>query len=893
MLLNMSVDKKIPNKLQKRWCEFLYKSIEPITFSWCKSLRKTSQISNFLEIPYKNIEEMVRQSIEWIEELIYSEEPTKFDINHNIDKHISRVVRRCLNGNIPINQFQLANSLLRKAMRHQIKEKSNLGKNEIITLLDIVENYFDQVIFTSSSVWATQQQNLEVYQAELTSLYNIANVPLIVSNQEEVLDLIVGEISRLLKVEITLLLLHNDENSNVLELSASLIEEPYKKLIQGMNFFIDDNSIFAQVFKSGIPETSDTPLDDLNLTIRRRQTLELIGFRNILIVPLKVRNSTLGLICVANKHDDSPFNNTDIKLLTTISGQAAASIHNNQLISANQAISMEMVLSLAKVLDAKDQYTHNHSTNVATYATQLAKAIGFNSERCKKITMAGLLHDIGKIGIADAILHKPGRLTKTEREIIMLHTIKGAQILQPVRGLHSIIPAVKHHHENYNGTGYPGRLKGEDIPIEARIMNIADSYDTMSSNRVYQRAKKYDEIVREFRNMSGIQFDPFLTEAFLDILPTFTKKQEKQEKYFIKSDNKTRVEDISSNKLHINEFSAQRLRIFFNLSRTINSTLDDKEVRHRVVDAAQSLLTVDYVCLWIYKDEKLLPMTYSEGFYLDKDIYFKLGDDDFVGYVAYRRLPIIVTDFDEENRFPIADYIRKKELVSAIAVPVEIKSRLLGVLTAYTKSLANFSIDDITIITAIADQAAVALENAYLHQKASQLSNTDTLTNLYNYRYFQERLSEEIKRAKRYKNNVSLILIDIDSFKNYNNTYGYLLGDEVLKTIAEVIKDNTRETDFIARLEGEEFAIIATETNNNQAMAVAKRLSQAISQTPFPTNQISSTYLTVSMVIVSYPNVDNNEDILGIATDLIKRKDNQKPNLIYVYNGPTIDMNIE
>lgn len=183
-----------------------------------------------------------------------------------------------------------------------------------------------------------------------------------------------------------------------------------------------------------------------------------------------------------------------------------------------QELTQEMIDTLASAIDTRDQYTIGHSHRVSIYASILAKSLGWREEEVESIRREGLLHDIGKIGIPDAVLNKPGTLTEEEVTLIRSHTIKGGDILAQSRMIHMASLVARHHHERWDGTGYPDRLQGEAIPLHARVVSIADAYDAMRSDRVYRQGLSQNEILREMERCRGTQFDPELLDTFLGLL---------------------------------------------------------------------------------------------------------------------------------------------------------------------------------------------------------------------------------------------------------------------------------------------------------------------------------------------------------------------------------------
>ena len=193
---------------------------------------------------------------------------------------------------------------------------------------------------------------------------------------------------------------------------------------------------------------------------------------------------------------------------------------------------MESIQTLRYTVEAKDAYTRGHSDRVSEYSVLIGKKLGLQDGDIKLLQIGGLFHDIGKIGVPDSILLKEAKLTDDEYSQIKNHPSIGAHILSNATIFADIIPIVKHHHEKYDGTGYPGRLKGEDIPYLARIAAIADTFDAMTSVRPYRKALPLDIVKEEFRKYSGTQFDPEIAKVFLEILETnYEQIKERQEKY--------------------------------------------------------------------------------------------------------------------------------------------------------------------------------------------------------------------------------------------------------------------------------------------------------------------------------------------------------------------------
>ena len=192
-----------------------------------------------------------------------------------------------------------------------------------------------------------------------------------------------------------------------------------------------------------------------------------------------------------------------------------------EVVQASRAIRQlndELLLTLSKIIAARDPYVAGHTDKVTDYAITLAKELGLPAERVERVRQAALLHDVGKIGISEQVLHKPGALTDREYEHIKSHVTLGAEFLDTCQGLRCLIPFVRHHHEWWDGSGYPEGLKGEQIPMESRVLAIADSFEAMSSARPYRPALSREEVMEELRKGAGTPFDPKLVEVFIGII---------------------------------------------------------------------------------------------------------------------------------------------------------------------------------------------------------------------------------------------------------------------------------------------------------------------------------------------------------------------------------------
>ncbi len=237
--------------------------------------------------------------------------------------------------------------------------------------------------------------------------------------------------------------------------------------------------------------------------------------RSMICVPMRLKDRVIGVLQVLNRTGTIPFNDHDLEMLENMANQAVSSIENARLYENIQKVYLSTIEVLATAIDAKDPYTQGHSRRVTQYSVAIAEEMNLSPKEVEDIRYAGLLHDVGKIGIKDSIIRKPGRLTDEEYAIIKKHPAIGAKILRPVDFLADKIPGVLHHHEYYDGRGYPDHLTGEDIPLAGRIICVADAFDAMTTNRPYRKGLTVKTAVGELKKFSGKQFDPVCVEAFL------------------------------------------------------------------------------------------------------------------------------------------------------------------------------------------------------------------------------------------------------------------------------------------------------------------------------------------------------------------------------------------
>ncbi len=239
--------------------------------------------------------------------------------------------------------------------------------------------------------------------------------------------------------------------------------------------------------------------------------------RNIALVPIGDRSHRYGWLCTCNSRDPEEFGSVQTSLLSSVASILGTHQRNLELFRQHEDLLLSFVRSLVSTLDAKDPYTRGHSERVALVSRRIGVQLGLPQDDLRDIYLAGLLHDIGKIGVDDQILRKTGPLTHEEFEQVKRHPVVGYNILAGLRNLHAVLPGVRNHHEAWSGRGYPDGLKGDAIPLMARIIAVADSYDAMGSDRPYRPGLSLERLEEILRDGAGVQWDPRIVSAYFDV----------------------------------------------------------------------------------------------------------------------------------------------------------------------------------------------------------------------------------------------------------------------------------------------------------------------------------------------------------------------------------------
>ena len=500
------------------------------------------------------------------------------------------------------------------------------------------------------------------------------------------------------------------------------------------------------------------------------------------------------------------------------------------------------IKSLALAIDAKDQYTHQHILRVQRYAVATAKQMGLTGAEMEGLNTGALLHDIGKLGVPEYVLLKPGRLTDEEFAKIKKHPEIGAAILDPVEFPWPVLPVVKYHHEKWNGTGYPEGLAGENIPLTARILAAADVYDALTSNRSYRNAWSHEKAVALIRKDAGTHFDPQVVEAFLAVIDGVVREmagegvgplvvESAPAKATTKADQAAR--DIYR--------ASSELWALYEVAQTLSSSLGLQETLEILARKLEAILP-GTACLFLLQEEGSEALTARAVIGVNRDFFDGCrtlgGRSRSVEVLRDRRT--YLGEYDPDDL--LLTGARTAEWVpmeTALIVPIVHQGEALGTINLYSPHGNAFGTHDQQLLEMIAERAAMALYNGILFDRTRSHAVTDPLTGLYNARYLTEYVEQRCKNpignaltliSMDAPPGFALLCLDLDSFKPINDNFGHQKGDEVLEDLGRLFRETVRKRDIVTRYGGDEFLIVLEDAGAAEAEAMARRIEKAVEE---------------------------------------------------------------
>ena len=366
---------------------------------------------------------------------------------------------------------------------------------------ELEEDYGGEIPDDSDDEAAASARNL-------LTVYQVGQAIAATDNVHELLEKTLDEVFQVVRADRADAVLIEDDDRHKLRPAASRVRDTGERI----GALSISRSVVTKVLEEEKGILSADAQADERFT--SSDSIEAQRVRALMCVPLKGRRRVLGMIYVDSSRARDVFNIDDLRMLAAIGVQAGIALENITLFDEKRELIVGSLRALVALLELRDPYTSGHAERVSAYTLAIGGAVRMDTREEHDLELACLLHDVGKIVVPDAVLRKPGKLTAEEREVVNAHPAQGASILANIKGTEEIVQTVRHHHERYDGRGYPDGVSGESIPSAARMLAVADAFDAMHSERPYRHALPVDEVLLRLRNGAGKQFDPEIVDVF-------------------------------------------------------------------------------------------------------------------------------------------------------------------------------------------------------------------------------------------------------------------------------------------------------------------------------------------------------------------------------------------
>jgi diguanylate cyclase (GGDEF)-like protein/putative nucleotidyltransferase with HDIG domain len=500
--------------------------------------------------------------------------------------------------------------------------------------------------------------------------------------------------------------------------------------------------------------------------------------------------------------------------------------------------------ALALAIDAKDQTSQSHIRRVQMYATAVARALGMNDNEIQGVKTAALLHDIGKLAVPEHILSKPGPLTPEEFQKIRAHPKVGADIVSSVPFPYPVAPLILSHHERWDGKGYPAGLKATDIPLGARILSVVDYFDALMAERPYHKAMGFDAAIGLLQQEAGKGLDPTVVAKFVELIPGLQEEATRLEEAMRKPEPAAQLElgqpatGLTPEPAKKNVFddialAHREIYALYEIAQAMGTSLGISDTMALISAKLSNLVPFSCAALFLFDEEtEMLRCRFATG--TDAELINRVtvrSGEGLTGWVARNRRPLV-------NARPSADFeaaglSTTTNLQSALVCPLMFNDRFIGTLSVYHVDAAFYRDDHRRLLDRVSEQAAAVINNSMLFEQTQEDSLTDTLTGLPNTRFMFMHLSRELARAERLKAEMSLMVMDLDHFKEINDNHGHHVGDRALVEIARVLRAGIRPYDICVRYAGDEFIVVLSGCGADEAEQKRLELQQAVDEVYF------------------------------------------------------------
>jgi diguanylate cyclase (GGDEF)-like protein/putative nucleotidyltransferase with HDIG domain len=534
--------------------------------------------------------------------------------------------------------------------------------------------------------------------------------------------------------------------------------------------------------------------------------------------------------------------------------------------------------ALALAIDAKDQTSQSHIRRVQLYATAVARALGMKENEIQGVKTAALLHDIGKLAVPEHILSKPGPLTPEEFQKIRAHPKVGADIVSSVPFPYPVAPLILSHHERWDGKGYPAGLRGENIPLGARILSVVDYFDALMAERPYHKAMSFEAAIGLLQQEAGKGLDPTVVATFIQHLPALQAEAATLEQSIRKpaptseptvGQPATGLTPEPAKKNVFDDIALAHREIYalYEIAQAMGTSLGVSDTMALISAKLSNLVPFSCAALFLFDEEtETLRCRFATG--TDADIIQQVtvrSGEGLTGWVARNRRPLV-------NARPSADLEAAglspaTQLQSALVCPLLFNERFIGTLSVYHLAPAFYRDDHRRLLDRVSEQAAAVINNSMLFEQTQEDSLTDPLTGLPNTRFLFMHLTRELARAERLKSELSLMVMDLDNFKEINDSHGHHVGDRALCEVAKVLRAAIRPYDICVRYAGDEFIVVLSGCGADEAEQKRLELQQGIDAVYFEGRPGKRLQLGISVGTAVFPHDGESYETLLATAD--------------------------
>lgn len=511
---------------------------------------------------------------------------------------------------------------------------------------------------------------------------------------------------------------------------------------------------------------------------------------------------------------------------------------------------LALVESIALAIEAKDRTSERHLRRMRVYSLGVGRRLGLPTDELEDLEYAALLHDIGKLVVPESILSKPAGLTTEEFQVMSSHAKVGAEILETTSLSSRVAAMVRHHHERYDGSGYPGHLVGMEIPLGARILAAADTFEALTSERPYRRGLPVRDAVSYLERHAGTLFDPRVVRVLVEHHAEFEELVRAEEKETARAGDearsrRSRLPGAETQKINqplqmvLDRIASSHMEVYslHEISQVLGKSLNLEESFALIAAKIQHLIHFSSCVIYVLDpDKQVLRPRFAVGAGASKilEITIPLGQR-LSGWAALQRRPVSGVaprsphgpDGSRSDLEEIADHPDIASLHSSLVAPLQVDDALVGVVALYDVAESEYSPQEERLLALIARQVSGAIRTGLLFEQTQEHALTDSLTGLPNSRYMFIAFEQEATKAREEGTPLTLMLMDIDNFREINDDFGHHAGDRFLMGMAKAIRSQLRVCDTCIRYAGDEFVALVPGLAGDEVEQVVERMKEA------------------------------------------------------------------